>query len=105
MAGWLGRSVYVDFIGCNAEHLSQEIKDMLFEKIKSFSRRPPVRAKVVLIENDNVTEEDQIGIVKVRDIYYFLCLLTDYLIVMDLHYVENGLIALLMEWNELVDLN
>ena len=62
MAGWVGRSVYVDFIGCNAEQLSQEIKDMLFEKIKSFSRRPPVRAKVVLIENDNVTEEDQIGI-------------------------------------------
>ena len=29
MAGLVGRSVSVDFIGCNAEHLSQEIKDAL----------------------------------------------------------------------------
>ena len=105
MTGWEGVYVDFEFLGLNAESLTQEKKVFLVRTIQSFSRRPPVRAKVVLIENDNVTEEDQIAVAKVHGIHYFIVCLAEYLIVMDLHYVRHDIIAQLLEWNQMVVLN
>ena len=105
MTGWEGVYVDFEFLGLNEESLTREKKVFLVRKIQSFSRLPPVRAKVVLIENDNVTEEDQIAVAKVNGIHYFIVCLAEYLIVMDLHYVRNDIIAQLLDWNQMVVLN
>ena len=95
MAGWQSASHFdMQFYGDAAADVPDEIFDAVMLKIAEYARGPPVRAKVLLLgHNLGEDEMDAVGTFHVGDTRYFVVMTNAFMIVMDLHFVRNDIIA------------
>ena len=95
MAGWASSTHYdMQFYGDGARDVSDEIFDAVMLKIGEYCRGAPVRAKVILVGHNLADDDtDALGIFHVGDTRYFLVMTSAFMIVIDLHFVRNDVIA------------
>ena len=62
------------------------------------------KAKVVQIEVENENEVDAIALTRINGSLYFVGITVGWLVVMDLHYVKNSIIAELWQDNRYINL-
>ena len=95
MAGWRSASHYdMQFYGDGAADVPDEIFDAVMLKIGEYARGAPMRAKVLLVGHNLADDDmDAVGICHVGDTRYFLVMTNAFMIVMDLHFVRNDIIA------------
>ena len=99
MARWGEASDYdMSWYGVRADEVPEEIFNDVMLKIGEYARGAPVRAKVVLAQNTLEDDDmDALCIIEVHGTYYFLVITNAFMLVMDLHYARNNIVAELLE--------
>ena len=95
----------ITWTGRDVDSLTDGQKLFLKDKIHEYARRLPVKAKVVMIEKENQNEPDAIALAKVNETLYFVGITVGWMVIMDLHYVKNSIIAQLWEDNRYINLD
>ena len=99
MARWRESNEYdMSWYGVGANHVPEEIFNDVMRKIGEYARGAPVRAKVILASHTLADDDmDALGICEVRGTHYFLVITNAFMLVMDLHYARNEIVASLLD--------
>ena len=91
------RRYNISWYGINATQVTQQLYDEVMDKIREYTRGPPVRAKVVIVQRSVSDTYDSIGILRVRTSLYLVGITNSFLIMVDLHYVKNEIVSMFLD--------
>ena len=87
----------ISWYGINANQVPRHLYDNVMAKIAEYTRGPPVRAKVVMIDRIVQDRYDSLGIVRVNGTLYLVALTNMFMIKVDLHYVKNDIVSMFLD--------
>ena len=91
------RRYNISWYGINASQVTPQLYEAVMEKIREYTRGPPVRAKVVMIERSVSDRYASLGILRVRTSLYLVGISNAFLIMVDLHYVKNEIVSMFLD--------
>ena len=104
MERWNEENNYnISWFGINANQVPIELYHDVMVKIVEFTRGPPVRAKVVIIDRIMQDTYDSLGIFRVNGTLYLVGLTNHFMILTDLHYAKNNIVSMFLD--QIIDLD
>ena len=98
MERWqVDRHYNISWFGINATQVTPQLYEAVMHKIVEYTRGPPVRAKVVVIERSVSDTYDSVGILRVRGSLYLVGITNAFMVMVDLHYVKNELVSMFID--------
>ena len=89
------------FTGADENLLAEELRREIVDKVLDYTRRPDVKATVVITERlseIDPPEEDLVSIVICNGTYYFVLINQHFTLKMLLHDVRNDVISNMLSW-------
>ena len=94
----------VTWRGVGEEELDMDLRREIVGKIREYARGTPVSVKVQLTERsaDYEQAEDSVGAMMCRNRMFLVAVTQRFTLIMDMHDVNNEIIAMLMTWDQVI---